>query len=252
MAKPQSSSTLRMSMAALLPNAITLGSLCCGLTSIRYAFDAQWSVAIILLMVAAIMDGLDGPTARLLKVQSELGAQLDSLADFINFGVAPSFIIFLWGLQSLPLAGWGVALCFASCCAIRLARFNSDLHCEDEKPPYADCFFVGTPAPASALLVLLPLVANFVFPHWQFSTHMMVLYMALIAWLMVSRFPTPSIKNLRIARRHAVLALIAIIFVALGLWFCTWLTYLIVASLYGVSIVVSVMFYYRKTKRFIL
>ena len=139
----------------LVPNIITVGALCAGLTAVRFAIAGKWEFAAIAILVAAVLDALDGTIARLLKAASDFGAELDSLSDVVAFGVAPALIIYFWSLSTIGGFGWAAALFFAVCCALRLARFNSTL---ETRPAYAFKFFTGVPAPAGALLSLLPLV----------------------------------------------------------------------------------------------
>jgi len=135
-----------MTVARLIPNMITVASTCAGLTGIRYALEARWEFAVAAILVAALLDALDGRMARLLRATSDFGAQLDSLSDFVAFGVSPALIVWLWSLSTLGGPGWGIALFFAVCCGLRLARFNSRL---DTLPPYAYNYFQGVPAPCS-------------------------------------------------------------------------------------------------------
>ena len=190
----------------LLPNLITLLSLCLGLTAIRMAIEGRLEYAIGAIVLAAVLDGLDGRIARLLQSTSRFGAELDSLADFVNFGVAPGFVLFIWGLKDLRGFGWIVAIIFAICAALRLARFNVMLD-DPNRPPYAGNFFVGIPAPAGALIVLLPVYLEFlVLPRTIMSAPVAALYVVGIALLMVSRIPTWSGKKLssRVPREHVL------------------------------------------------
>ena len=142
----------------LVPNVITLLALCAGLTAIRMAFENRYALALAAIVFAAILDGIDGRLARLLKGTSRFGAELDSLADFVNFGVAPALILYFWGLHELKSAGWIAAMVFAICAGLRLARFNVMID-DPDRPAWAGNFFVGMPAPAGAITVLLPIYA---------------------------------------------------------------------------------------------
>src|SRR5262244_4635909 len=144
----------------LVPNLITLLALCAGLTAMRLAIEAKLEWAIAAIVFAAILDGIDGRVARMLKGTSRFGAELDSLADFVNFGVAPALILYFWGLHELKSAGWIVALVFAICAGLRLARFNVMID-DPNKPVWAGNFFTGIPAPAGAITVLLPIYLSF-------------------------------------------------------------------------------------------
>mgnify|MGYP005839067779 CR=1 FL=1 len=182
----------------LVPNMFTVLGLCAGLTGIRYALDGRWELAVALIIVAGVLDGLDGRSARMLKITSKLGAELDSLADFLSFGVGPALIVYLWTLRDVRGVGWALAMLFATCCALRLARFNSELE-QPDKPRWTLWFFTGVPAPAAAGLALLPMMLNFasgaaLFRSWAVNA---VLLLA-VACLMVSRLPTFSLKRLRV------------------------------------------------------
>lgn len=179
----------------LLPNMITLLSLCLGLTGIRMALEDRLELAIGCIVVAAVLDGLDGRVARLLQSSSRFGAELDSLADFVCFGVVPGIILYQWGLGELNNLGWIATLVFAMCAALRLARFNVMLD-DPHHPDYAGNFFVGVPAPAAALVVMLPAYLEFVgLPQSMPVTIFALLYVIAIALLMVSRLPTWSGKK---------------------------------------------------------
>src|ERR1700755_643298 len=143
----------------LVPNLITLLALCAGLTSIRLAFEQKLEWAVAAIVFAALLDGIDGRVARMLKGTSRFGAELDSLADFVNFGVAPALILYFWGLHELGHAGWIAAIVYAICCALRLARFN--VMCDDPtRPAWAGSYFTGMPAPGGAITVLLPIYVS--------------------------------------------------------------------------------------------
>ena len=165
------------------------------MTAIRLAFESRYALALAAIVFAAILDGIDGRLARLLKGTSRFGAELDSLSDFVNFGVAPALVLYFWGLHDLKSAGWIAALAFAICAGLRLARFN--VMSEDpDRPAWAANFFVGVPAPAGAIIVLLPLYAAFLgLPRTQFVTWAMLVYTLTIAGLMVSRLPVFSGKR---------------------------------------------------------
>jgi len=179
----------------LVPNLITLLALCAGLTAIRLAIEQKLEWALAAIVFAALLDGLDGRVARLLKGTSRFGAELDSLADFVNFGVAPGLILYFWGLQELGHAGWIAAMVFAICCGLRLARFNVMID-DPNRPAWAGNFFVGMPAPGGAITVLLPIYVNFLgVPRLAFLAPVTLLYTLAIAFLMVSRLPVFSGKR---------------------------------------------------------
>ena len=177
----------------LLPNLVTLLALCVGLTGIRLAFEGKLELALYAIVFAAALDGIDGRLARLIKGQSKFGAELDSLADFMNFGCAPALFLYLWGLKDLGNVGWIGAMVFAICAALRLARFNVMID-DPNKPAFAANYFTGIPAPAGALVVLLPIYISlldlFKTPAW-----VALLYTLAIAGFMVSRIPVFSGKK---------------------------------------------------------
>ncbi|MDR3422071.1 MAG: phosphatidylcholine/phosphatidylserine synthase [Xanthobacteraceae bacterium] len=185
----------RIPVRTLAPNLVTLLALCAGLTGIRMAFENRYALALAAIVFAAILDGLDGRLARFLKGTSRFGAELDSLADFVNFGVAPALILYFWGLHDLKSAGWIAAMVFAICAGLRLARFNVMIN-DPERPAWAGNFFVGVPAPAGAIIVLLPIYAVFLgFPRSHVLIWGTLAYTLLIACLMVSRLPVFSGKR---------------------------------------------------------
>jgi CDP-diacylglycerol--serine O-phosphatidyltransferase len=185
----------RIPVRTLVPNIITLLALCAGLTAIRMAFENRYVLALAAIVFAAFLDGIDGRLARFLKGTSRFGAELDSLADFVNFGVAPALILYFWGLHALKSAGWIAAMVFAICAALRLARFNVMVD-DPDKPAWANNFFVGVPAPAGAITVLLPIyVALLGLPRSEVLNWLTLVYTLAIASLMVSRLPVFSGKR---------------------------------------------------------
>lgn len=197
-----------LTLRAMLPNAITAAALCSGLTGIRFAVDGQWTFAVGLVVLAGVLDGMDGRIARLLNAQSRFGAELDSLADSLSFGTAPALILFLWSLQDWPRFGWFAALAFAICCALRLARFNARIDM-DEQPHKSAGFLTGVPAPVGAGLAFTP------FYLWHETgieafrnPILMTGWLTLIAILMISNMATMSWASMR-PRRSIRLPLIA-------------------------------------------
>src|SRR5580658_5908560 len=185
----------RIPVRTLVPNIVTLLALCAGLTAIRMAFEDRYTLALAAIVFAAFLDGIDGRLARFLKGTSRFGAELDSLSDFVNFGVAPALILYFWGLHDLKSAGWIAAMAFAICAGLRLARFNV-MSVDPDKPAWASNFFVGVPAPAGAITVLLPIyVALLGVPRSELLNWLTLVYTLAIASLMVSRLPVFSGKR---------------------------------------------------------
>jgi CDP-diacylglycerol--serine O-phosphatidyltransferase len=206
----------------LVPNVITLLALCAGLTAIRLSVEDRLEWALAAIVFAAMLDGIDGRVARMLKGTSRFGAELDSLADFVNFGVAPALILYFWGLHELKSAGWIAALTFAICAALRLARFNVMIE-DPDRPAWAGNYFVGVPAPAGAITVLLPIYVQFLgLPHSDFVAPVTFVYTLGIAFLMVSRLPVLSGK--RVGKRVSP-ELVLPVFVAIVLFFVLLISY---------------------------
>src|SRR3982750_2158068 len=179
----------------LVPNVITLLALCAGLTAIRVAVEGRLELALGAIVFAAILDGIDGRIARMIKGQSRFGAELDSLADFVNFGVAPGLILYFWELHDLNNVGWIAAMIFAISGGLRLARFNATMD-DPNKPAFAANYFTGVPAPAGAITVLLPVYLAFLDVP-RLPSMLVALYTLVIAFLMVSRLPVFSGKTVR-------------------------------------------------------
>ncbi|MGH6727483.1 MAG: CDP-diacylglycerol--serine O-phosphatidyltransferase [Pseudolabrys sp.] len=206
----------------LLPNLITLLALCAGLTSIRLAVESKLDLALAAIVFAALLDGIDGRIARLLKGTSRFGAELDSLADFVNFGVAPALILYFWGLHELKNAGWIAALVFAICAALRLARFNVMID-DPGKPAWVGNFFTGIPAPAGAITVLLPIYLNFLgVSNGLVTVWLTFFYTLAVALLMVSQLPVFSGK--RVGKRVPP-DLVLPVFVLVVLFFALLISY---------------------------
>ncbi|QWG11549.1 CDP-diacylglycerol--serine O-phosphatidyltransferase [Bradyrhizobium sediminis] len=180
----------------LVPNVITLLAICAGLTAIRLSTEGRMELAVAAIVFAAVLDGIDGRVARMIKGQSKFGAELDSLADFVNFGVAPGLILYFWTLHDLHNVGWIAAMVFAISGGLRLARFNATMD-DPNKPAFAANFFTGVPAPAGAILVLLPIYLAFLGMPSP-PVMLTAFYTLLIAFLMVSRLPVFSGKTVRL------------------------------------------------------
>ena len=194
----------------ILPNMLTLIGVCIGLTSIRFSFNAQFDLAIIAIIFAALFDWLDGRIARLIKGTSEVGKELDSLADVISFGVAPAFIMYFWTLSSLGKFGWLVCLIYVSCVALRLARFNVN---SNQEPSWKDNFFEGVPSPAGGILVLSPLILNLSnFDYIKIDYNIIVpIFFILTSLLLISKFPSYSFKKIVIQRKATIFLLFGIV-----------------------------------------
>ncbi len=235
----------------LLPNLITLLALCSGVTAIRLAVEGRYQVAVAAVILAIFLDAVDGRLARYLKGTSRFGAELDSLADFVNFGVAPAILIYVWSLNAMKPLGWVVALMLSMACALRLARFNVALE-DPDKPAYAHAFFTGIPAPAGAGLAMAPMYLGFldVVPDGHVYAKLIAPYIVAIAVLMVSRVPTFSGKTVTQVPRELVLPILA---AAALLIVCLitfpWETLLLAAILYAAMIPVSVATYYRHKRK---
>ena len=206
-----------LTLRAVLPNAITAAALCAGLTGVRFAINENWQMAVFAVLIAGVLDGIDGRIARLLKAQSRFGAELDSLSDSLSFGMAPALILFMWSLESLPRFGWFAALAFALCCALRLARFNARIDVDDQ-PHKSAGFLTGVPAPLGAGLAFTPLYLWMATGEAIFREPVAVaLWVAVIAFLMISNIATLSWTSIRPRRgmRLPLIAVVGIVFTAL-------------------------------------
>tara|TARA_B110000438_G_scaffold259177_1_gene268405 strand:+ start:967 stop:1773 length:807 start_codon:yes stop_codon:yes gene_type:complete len=194
----------------ILPNMLTLIGVCIGLTSIRFALDGKFEFAIIAIIFAALIDGLDGRIARLIKGTSKVGKELDSLTDMISFGVAPAFIMFFWKLNTLGRFGWLVCLIYVICVALRLARFNVN---SNQDPSWKDNFFEGVPSPAGGILVLTPLIISQTnFNYIQLNYDIIVpAFFIITSLLLISKFPSYSFKKIVIQRKTTIFLLFGIV-----------------------------------------
>jgi CDP-diacylglycerol--serine O-phosphatidyltransferase len=215
-----------ISVSKLVPSFLTLLGMCSGLTAIRFAIVGDWPLAVAAIVCAGIFDMLDGRAARMLGADSRFGAQLDSLADLVSFGVAPAVIMYMWSLSQIGDAGWAVALVFCAASAVRLARFNVEA-ARDEGATKANPYFTGMPTPAGACMALLPLIVWFQWPESENTIALLVrqpwvsiAILVVTSALMVSRLPTPSIKYMKLQRQHQILA--GLFFAALGAALIAW------------------------------
>ena len=200
----------RKNARMLLPNMLTLFGVCIGLTSIRFALDGKFEFAIIAIIFAALIDGLDGRIARLIKGTSKVGKELDSLTDMISFGVAPAFIMYFWKLNTLGRFGWLLCLIFVICVALRLARFNIN---SNQEPSWRDNFFEGVPSPAGGILVLSPLIYSLSGLNLSQINYDIVVpvFFIIISFLLISKFPTYSFKKIVIQRKATIFLLFGIV-----------------------------------------
>lgn len=239
-------------LAMLAPSIITMLALCLGVTAIRYALDAKFEIAAALVLIASVLDSLDGRVARLLNTSSDFGVQLDSLSDLVSFGVTPGIIIYLWSLHTIPFkgVGWGVVLFYVICSAFRLARFNVKAMAKEEKDTYGVNFFVGIPMPAAAGLSLLPLVATFHMLNKDFFSHWVIApYILMIGLLMVSKIPSFSGKRVAIKSKYIVPMLVLAGIIIIGILLDPWLTLPCIGITYFLSLPVSTFIYYKQYKK---
>ena len=240
-----------LSFNKMIPNILTMLALCAGLTSLRFALHAKWEMAVTSILLAAILDGLDGRIARLLHGTSKFGAELDSLSDFVSFGVAPGMVLYFWAMQSAGDLGWAVVLLFSVCCALRLARFNTMLG-QPDLPPWAYNFFTGVPAPAAACLVLVPMMVSF---QWGGSNGpfarpaINAAALVLVSFLMVSKIPTFSGKRFRVPHHYVLPMLLLVGVLAAFLVSQPWTTISVLTILYAASIPFSARAFARLKKR---
>ena len=232
----------------LLPNILTLGGVCLGISSIKFSIDANYSLAVTLILCAAILDTLDGRIARLIKGTSEFGKELDSLTDFVSFGIAPVFVLYLWELNKYDKLGWAITLFYSVCCVLRLARFN--LTKTEEAQEWKNNFFEGIPSPAGGLLVLMPLIyeltnLNFGFNIKNFTPYLTVI----VAILLVSKIPTLALKKISTSPKKTVFLLLAIGIVFIALLFYTFEALLVFGAVYFVSIPLSIILYNNQNKK---
>ncbi len=240
-----------VSLHKMIPNLLTLMALAAGLTAMQYAFDGVWDKAVLAIVFAAALDTIDGATARLLRATSEFGAQLDSLSDFLAFGVAPAVILYHWVLEDSGKIGWIAMLVFSAACALRLARFNVT-QVAAKKFPWSKGFFAGVPAPAGAGLALLPIIFWVQYPYFfgelSFASPAIGVWVIFVAALMVSRIPTWSTKQIHLPARMAMPALAAAALLIATLIQAPWPTLSIMGITYIVCIPLAVDHFMRLRK----
>jgi CDP-diacylglycerol---serine O-phosphatidyltransferase len=232
----------------LLPNILTLGGVCLGISSIKFSIDGNYSLAVTLILFAAILDALDGRIARLIKGTSEFGKELDSLTDFVSFGIAPVFILYFWELNKYGKLGWAITLLYSVCCVLRLARFN--LTKIEETQEWKNNFFEGIPSPAGGLLILTPLIYELTDLNLGFNIINITPYLTvIIAILLVSKVPTLALKKISISPKTTIFLLLAIGIVFIALLFYTLEFLLLFGVVYILSIPVSIVMYKNQNKK---
>lgn len=236
----------------IAPNIVTMLALCAGVTSIRYSISAEWVKAVLCIFLAALFDGLDGRVARMLKGSTKFGAELDSLSDFVSFGVAPAILLYQWSLSTLPKFGWFFCLLMSIGMAMRLARFNTMLD-EEPQPSYWEHFFVGVPAPAAAALTMMPVMISFDFPELNYivKSHVFcAILLCIVSFLMVSRIPTFSTKKLKVPTCLLVPMMLIVALFASFIITMPWITLGIMTVVYALSIPVGIIVFLKEKKKF--
>ncbi len=233
----------------LLPNILTLGGVCLGISSIKFSIDGNFNLAVTLILFASILDALDGRVARLIKGTSEFGKELDSLTDFVSFGIAPVLILYFWELNNYGKLGWAIALIYSVCCVLRLARFN--LTKFDNQEEWKNNFFEGIPSPAGGILILTPLIYELSDLNLNLNISNITPYLTiLIALLLVSKVPTLSLKKITISPKTTIFLLLVIGLIFIALLFYTFETLLIFSLIYLLSIPVSFYVFKNQQKKY--
>jgi len=237
----------KKSARMILPNMLTLMGVCIGLSSIRFALDGKFEIAIIAIIFAALIDGLDGRIARLIKGTSKVGKELDSLTDMISFGVAPAFIMYFWKLNTLGRFGWLLCLVYVICVALRLARFNVN---SNQDASWKDNFFEGVPSPAGAILLLTPLIVSLSgFDFIQLNFDIIVpIFFVVTSLLLISKFPSYSFKKIVIPRRTTIFLLFGIV-LFFGLLLIYTFNVIAISSLVYVFLLPISFFHFQKLKK---
>ena len=233
----------------LLPNILTLGGVCLGISSIKFSIDGNFNLAVTLILFASILDALDGRVARLIKGTSEFGKELDSLTDFVSFGIAPVLILYFWELNNYGKLGWAIALIYSVCCVLRLARFN--LTKFDNQEEWKNNFFEGIPSPAGGILILTPLIYELSDLNLNLNMSNITPYLTiLVALLLVSKVPTLSLKKITISPKTTIFLLLVIGLIFIALLFYTFETLLIFSLIYLLSIPVSFYIFKNQQKKY--
>jgi CDP-diacylglycerol--serine O-phosphatidyltransferase len=233
----------------ILPNLLTIIGVCLGISSIKFSLDQNYSLAVIFLVFAALLDALDGRIARLIKGTSEFGKELDSLTDFVSFGIAPAFILYFWELKNYGKIGWAITLIFSVCCVLRLARFN--LTKISEEAEWKLNYFEGVPSPAGAGLILLPLIYELAEFNLNADIKIITPYLVIIvALLLISKIPTFSIKKIKISSGLTIFLLFGITILFVSVIFFTFEALLIVGIIYLLTIPISFILHKKTSKKF--
>ncbi len=243
----------RLPIIKLFPSIITLVALCLGLTSMKYTFKGRWELAVIFILFASFLDFVDGKIARLLGTASLIGAHLDSLADVINFGVAPALLVYFWILNTVKVFGWGSVMLFVICMTIRLARFNISLHAteidnEIEASSKKMSFFSGVPAPAGAILALAPVILSFEYLNESslLEANKICIYLVIVSLLIVSTIPTFSTKTLKIDRKFIPMSLAIFSIIFISLITKPWIVMPVILAVYILMIPISIVIFFYK------
>jgi CDP-diacylglycerol---serine O-phosphatidyltransferase len=232
----------------LLPNILTLAGVCLGISSIKFSIDGNYTIAVTFILFAAILDALDGRIARMIQGTSEFGKELDSLTDFVSFGIAPVFVLYFWELNTYGKLGWAITLIYSVCCVLRLARFN--LTKIEEKQEWKNNFFEGVPSPAGGLLILMPLIYELTDLNIGLDIKNLTPYLTVaVAILLVSKIPTLSLKKISISPKTTVFLLLAVGIVFIALLFYTLEALLVFGITYLISIPVSIYIYSKQNKK---
>ena len=232
----------------LLPNILTLAGVCLGISSIKFSIDGNFNLAVTLILFAAILDALDGRIARLIKGTSEFGKELDSLTDFVSFGIAPVLILYFWELSNYGKLGWAISLIYSVCCVLRLARFN--LNKIEEAQDWKNNFFEGIPSPAGGILILMPLIFELTNLDIGVDIKKFTPYFTIIiAILLVSKIPTPALKKISISPKATVFLLLGIGVVFIALLFYRFETLLVFGLVYLFTIPISIIIYTNRSKK---
>ena len=232
----------------LLPNILTLGGVCLGISSIKFSIDGNFNLAVILILFAAILDALDGRIARLIKGTSEFGKELDSLTDFVSFGIAPVLILYFWELNNYGKLGWAIALIYSVCCVLRLARFNlTKIEAQQE---WKNNFFEGIPSPAGGLLILMPLIYELSDLNFNYDIKNLTPFLTIfVALLLVSKIPTLSLKKISTSSKTTIFLLLTVGVIFIALLFYTFEALLFFSVIYFFSIPISILIFKDQQKK---